>query len=298
MRVYVGGPMGGIPGWNYGAFDAAAAFLRALGHDAVNPADIDREIGLHNDSKDWTVSEEVRQDALRRDFLELVTCDAIALLPGWENSRGARAERRVAEDCGIAVYYVTPWASFKPEVAPVIVALSGYGQVGKDTAGAMMGEIAGFERIAFADPLKAVALQCDVHLPHPGGYRSYALTGAVSGEGWERTKRHFPSSRVFLQHLGVAVREYVDPDAWVNAALRQVKPGGRYAITDCRFPNEAAAVKAAGGYVVRVERPGTGPVNAHASETALDDFDFDAILRNTGTIDDLRALVRIFLSTL
>lgn len=289
MRVYVAGPMGGYDNLNFPAFDAAAAYLRALGHDVVNPADIDRAAGINpaKYSAETEVPESLRQDALARDFMELCTCDAIALLPGWERSRGAKAERFVAEQIGLAVYHVVPWGSFKADVPALIVGLSGYAQTGKDTSGAMMGELAGFERIAFADALKSVALAA-----HP------KIGAAVQSGGWESVKREHPYARMFLQHLGVAVRDHVDPDAWVNAALRKALPGGRYAITDVRFPNEAQAIKARGGYVVRVERPGAGPANAHVSETALDDWDFDAILRNNGTLDDLRSRVRLFLSTL
>jgi hypothetical protein len=284
MRVYVAGKMSGEPNNGFDLFDSAAAYLRALGHDVVNPAEIDRSLG-YDGSKVLTPQE--RKDVLRRDYFELVSCDAIALLHNWSRSVGARGERRVAEECGIDVWNVDPWVSFKAEAPTILVAIAGYAQTGKDTSGAMMVEHAGFTRLAFADALKSVTLASRPKIAE-----------FVRTAGWEETKRQYPESRIFLQHLGVAVREHVDPNAWVNAVLRQVAPGGRYCVTDCRFPNEAAAVKALGGYVVRVERPGTGPVNAHASETALDDWDFDAILRNTGTLDDLRSRVRIFLSTL
>lgn len=294
MRIYCAGPMSGRDNLNFPAFDAAAAYLRAMGHDVVNPADIDRSMGVDPSkySALTEVPESLRQDALARDFLELCTCDAIALLPEWDTSRGAKAERFVAEQIGLAVYHVMPWVSFKPEVAPIIVGLSGYAQSGKDTAGALMGELAQFERLAFADALKTVALAVNLDLG------AADLRTRVSQSGWEYCKANYPKSRIFLQHLGAAVRDHVDQDAWVNAVLNKTAPGGRYAICDVRYPNEAAAIKAKGGYVVRVERPGTGPANAHASETALDDWDFDAILRNNGTLEDLRSKVRIFLSTL
>lgn len=284
VRVYVAGPMRGIENYNYPAFDAAAAYLRALGHDVVNPADLDRAQGFDGTVE---VSAAERRDLLRRDVWELAACDAIALLPGWDASPGARFERLVAEQTGIEVFHVVPWVSFKREAPALLIGLAGPAQSGKDTAGSMMGEIAGFERIAFADPLKAVTLECQPDIRH-----------AVKGAGWEAVKREHPFARVFLQHLGVAVRDHVAPDAWVEAAMRKATPGGRYCFTDVRFPNEVEAIRARGGYVVKVERPGVGPVNGHVSESALDGFEFDAILRNTGTLDDLRSRVRIFLSTL
>jgi hypothetical protein len=61
------------------------------------------------------------------------------------------------------------------------------------------------------------------------------------------------------------------------------------AVSDCRYPNEAAAIRARGGLVLRVERPGVEPINAHRSEVALDGFDFDAVIDNDGSIEDLVA---------
>ena len=61
----------------------------------------------------------------------------------------------------------------------------------------------------------------------------------------------------------------------------------RLAISDVRFPNEADAIRAFGGLVVRVERPGVGPINGHESEIALDGYDFDLVVVNDGTLDEL-----------
>jgi hypothetical protein len=180
------------------------------------------------------------------------------------------------------------WNSFAAEENGLIVGLSGYGQSGKDTAAAFMADY-GFTRLAFADPLKAVALACD---PGMADIETRSLRSIVERYGWEKTKQYFPDARIFLQHLGVAVREHVDPDAWVNALFRQTSPGRRYVVTDVRFPNEATAIKARGGIVVRVHRPGVGAVNAHMSETALDDWDFDAHLFNDGDLDALRVHVQ------
>jgi hypothetical protein len=289
VRCYLAGPMSGRDNLNFPCFDSAAAYLKAMGHDVVNPADIDRSMGVDPSkySALTEVPESLRQDALARDFLELCTCDAIALLPEWDTSRSAKAERFVAEQIGLAVVHVVPWLSFKPEVAPIIVGLSGAAQSGKDSSGTRFVERWGFERIAFADSLKAVALACNPDLVAP-----------VKLRGWEDVKRHMPASRIFLQHLGGAVRDHVDSDAWINAAFRKTTPGGRYVICDVRYPNEFDAIKARGGYVVRVERPGVGPANGHISETALDGHDFDAYLKNNGTLEQLWGRVDILVRTM
>ncbi len=91
-RVYVAGPMTGIPDHNYPAFRAEAARLRALGHEVVSPA----EINAGMEGEGWI-------ECMKRDIAALMTCDAIRLLPGWERSKGARLECRVAVDLGLTV---------------------------------------------------------------------------------------------------------------------------------------------------------------------------------------------------
>lgn len=96
-RLYISGPMTGIPEWNFPAFNAAADRLRGLGFDVVNPAD-----GGAEEGKAW-------EAYLREDLRLLLDCDAVATLPGWRNSRGARLEVHVAESLGMDVRLVDDW---------------------------------------------------------------------------------------------------------------------------------------------------------------------------------------------
>ncbi|MEY5100262.1 MAG: hypothetical protein RJA36_2981 [Pseudomonadota bacterium] len=93
-RVYLSGPMSGIADNNFPAFHRAAAQLRASGLDVVSPAEI-QEAGT------WEL-------CLRADIRELCTCDAIALMPGWENSKGAQLELHVAHRLGMEVMHLQP----------------------------------------------------------------------------------------------------------------------------------------------------------------------------------------------
>lgn len=83
MRLYLAGPMSGIPDFNFPAFMAAAADLRSRGMDVVNPAEITAG------STDWC-------ECMRKDIAALVTCEAVAVLPGWGRSRGAALEVHIA----------------------------------------------------------------------------------------------------------------------------------------------------------------------------------------------------------
>lgn len=90
-RLYLAGPMSNLPNLNFPAFHAEAARLRALGYDVVNPAEINPDVGMN-----WT-------DCMRADIAHLVTCDGIALLDGWERSRGARLEHHIALSLGMII---------------------------------------------------------------------------------------------------------------------------------------------------------------------------------------------------
>lgn len=111
MKIYVAGPMRGIPEFNFPAFNAAAAKLRAEGHEVFNPAEKDNErhgtdISKGNATGDESLATQQHgfnlREALALD-LEFICrqADAIALLPGWENSKGANAERATAVALGL-----------------------------------------------------------------------------------------------------------------------------------------------------------------------------------------------------
>lgn len=86
MRVYISGPMRDIEDFNYSAFRNAAHRFRAAGFDVFNPAD--------SFGKDCNLPPEVY---LRFDVFNLARCDAIAMLPGWHTSRGAKLELCIAQ---------------------------------------------------------------------------------------------------------------------------------------------------------------------------------------------------------
>lgn len=101
MNIYLSGPMRGYKDFNFPAFDKAAASLRASGHSVFNPAEKDREkdpdgISWKNETGDIAVAETKgfdRRVAIRADLDYIIDhADAIALLPGWEVSKGANAE--------------------------------------------------------------------------------------------------------------------------------------------------------------------------------------------------------------
>lgn len=171
-----------------------------------------------------------------------------------------------------------------------LVGLSGYARSGKDTAAAAL-IAAGWQRVAFADKLRAVADDSNPWVMQAGG-SAIKLHDLVARVGWEEAKKN-PDVREFLQNLGVSVRKRLGEDTWVNAAFLDVDKSRPVVITDCRFPNEAQAIKARGGKIVRISRDTVRAVNAHESETALDDYQFDAYLDNSGSVEGLHEAIRL-----
>jgi hypothetical protein len=82
--------MTGYPEHNFPAFFAAAKLWEKRGWEVVNPAELDGE----NTEQAWRYY-------LKRDICLLVSCDAIALLPGWQQSKGAQLEAHIAAELGL-----------------------------------------------------------------------------------------------------------------------------------------------------------------------------------------------------
>ena len=93
MIAYLAGPMSGIPEYNYPAFAMAASTWRNAGHEVLNPAE-----NFNGDT-----SREYRE-YMRADLDMLLKAEAVALLPGWDQSKGARFELHVAQLLGLPIY--------------------------------------------------------------------------------------------------------------------------------------------------------------------------------------------------
>lgn len=95
-RVYIAGPMTGYPLFNFPAFDAATEEWREAGWDVVNPAEEQRKRGEPVDLP-WS-------HYLRHDIRHVSTCDAVAFLPGWRDSKGATLEHHIASSLGMDLF--------------------------------------------------------------------------------------------------------------------------------------------------------------------------------------------------
>jgi hypothetical protein len=175
----------------------------------------------------------------------------------------------------------------------MIIGLSGYAQVGKDTVARILVEDYGFTRIGFADIIKKAAYILDPIITLDG----VRLAHAVDKYGWDGAKQ-VPEVRRILQVLGSEIgRDLIDPQLWVELTMHSVHQDGKIVISDVRFRNEAEEIKWKHGQIWRISRIDKGaPVNVHRSETDMDSWDFDQYVSNNGSIDDLKEEIATLMS--
>lgn len=112
-RLYVAGPMTGLPDYNYPAFDGAAALLAERGYPVENPAENEQLFKDRVGPPHYT-------EYLRAGLAQLLRCDGVAVLEGWWKSGGARWEVQTAGMLGLEVRPVAEWLAMAhdPEAPP------------------------------------------------------------------------------------------------------------------------------------------------------------------------------------
>jgi len=157
-----------------------------------------------------------------------------------------------------------------------LIGLTGHKGAGKDSVAEILARH-GYERMAFADPLKQIA-------------------AAIGWDGSKEDRGHclacgMLQGRRLLQVLGTeGVRENIADDAWLIAAERTLARHELAVITDVRFLNEAAWVREHGGTIWRVVRPNHHG-DDHPSEREQGAIRADHHVHNEGTLSDLELAV-------
>jgi len=206
----------------------------------------------------------------------------------------------------------------------MIIGICGFIGSGKDTVADYLTNLHEFRRESFANSLKD-------SVAHVFGWDRTMLEGRTKQarewreqlDVWWADRLNMPelTPRWVLQHWGTEVcRQGFHNDIWIASLENKLRNSqDDIVISDCRFPNEIAAIKRANGLVVRVVR-GPEPkwyddamavnhgefgnmkwttsksrlakLKIHASETAWVGTEFDVILDNNGSLDDLYAQVQ------
>lgn len=123
-RLYLAGPMRGLPLCNFPVFDEAQQTLEENGHVVASPAQHDREV-LGFDPERDSLDDFDFAAAFTWDMRQVCECDSIVLLPGWEQSSGAQIEYRLArllnkDICTYADGYLQPLAAGDAEFLKVL----------------------------------------------------------------------------------------------------------------------------------------------------------------------------------
>jgi hypothetical protein len=174
----------------------------------------------------------------------------------------------------------------------LIIGLAGYARSGKNEAAEALIQH-GWRQAAFADKLKDFLYALDPLIPGFYGAGNLRLSKLIDQAGWDYAKTTYPEVRALLQRAGTdAGRRVLGANVWVDALFRDHTDAPALVLTDVRFPNEAQAVADRGGVMIQIERPRVGPAKdrlgrVHESEVALDDWSFDHVLKNDGSVRDL-----------
>lgn len=194
-----------------------------------------------------------------------------------------------------------------------LIGLNGYSSVGKDAVGQIiLSHDSSWEIKKFAGKLKQIAsilTGIDEDMFEDQDFKKSSLPSM-----WDKVmleKKFFPKEtlhtedirpmtvRQFLQELGTdAMRNGLHDNVWVNALMADYQPvladrapqgwdWPNWVVTDTRFPNEAQAIEAAGGFIIRVDRPGIKPINNHPSEVGLDNWNFKYKILNGSDLTSL-----------
>ena len=162
---------------------------------------------------------------------------------------------------------------------PLVIGISGKARSGKDTLGQFLCEEYRCLHYYFAKPLKE------------GARVMFNLTEEQIENKEEVIEPWGMSPRKIYQLLGTEVGRGLDKQIWIKNAQMFVKsvPGRTVVITDVRFKNEAEWIRSQDGIVINVERDSQTIIteNTHSSENDIESDDYDLLIKNNGTIDEM-----------
>ena len=172
----------------------------------------------------------------------------------------------------------------------MLIGITGQKFSGKSTVANMLSGELGYPIVSFADKLKDVTCAlsgCTREQLEDYDFKENQLVPIYMRPYCGNTKN--PTYRAFLQHFGSEVMRGINDNIWIDSTL--LNCGNNAIISDCRFPNEAKAIRDAGGIIVKIVRDGVTSNDTHQSETQIGNIAGNIIVFNDGSLEHLRAMV-------
>jgi len=200
----------------------------------------------------------------------------------------------------------------------MIIGIGNKARQGKDTAGEYLNKEYGFQILHFADPIYDECRKCRIY--YKNGSNIFYLKPPdedfcvyedppehmkrwIREKGEKKDNLPFDTDYVYtgmknkdsiiLQFWGTDFRrKRFGGDFWLKKIKKILENNAEkdYVLPDVRFKNEAKLVKSLGGVIWRIIRPGykiKDRKTSHTSETEMDNYDYDKVIINDGTIEDL-----------
>lgn len=180
----------------------------------------------------------------------------------------------------------------------MIIGVAGFARSGKDSVADVLVIDYGFVKVRFADAIREAVAALDPYVCAPTGNSCVRLSQAMHAccpnddvhEQFEAMKAspYAEEVRRLLQVFGTEVgRNQFGEDFWADRGIAKAQQYDNAVICDVRFHNEVKAIEAAGGFVIRVTRPGVDALNTHDSERFVPELKVTYEVDNDSTLENL-----------
>jgi hypothetical protein len=204
-----------------------------------------------------------------------------------------------------------------PQTSGVLIGLGGWQKSGKDTLADFLVDDHGYFKTFFSEALNEALLTLNPIVAHRQEHdeakcreiaeslgtsyspdalymRIIRYSDIVAEQGYTQAKENLEVRRL-LRMMGTEVgRKMFGEDVWTDIIERKIRDawaaGKPVVVTGVRYPNELERIRALGGTVAWVKRPGIDLDPAHTSETSLSEEDFDFTVNNDSDLDTLREI--------
>lgn len=176
-----------------------------------------------------------------------------------------------------------------------LIGLYGPSRAGKDSVAYFLDQDFGFQQRAMAGGIRDILLGLNPVIKDNGGvvWELQDLFDQHHGD-WDLVKANCSESVDYMIRLGQTCRDVLGEGVWLDRVIKDFDGSTPICISDVRQPNEYHAIKARGGQIWRISRPG---VAKRGMDGLLEGLEFDAHIENVGSLAGLRGIVQATIAT-